>query len=198
MPVTGAPVEIVPLGGPDPQPNGITTGPDGRLWVALQNADAIAAVTTGGEVATYPLAGANIQPSLLTTSVGAVWYSGFNFGSVGRMTTNGSVAGFDLRTAILGVAPDDEGVWFAYYLNASMGRFDPTRGATLIPSAEGEVADIAVGDTYVVTPATLEGQGSLHRLVEATPLVPPLTPVVVPSTPLVPASPVPVTPAFTG
>ena len=140
----------------------------------------IGAATTDATLSSYPLLGANVQPERVTLGPdGEVWYSGFNFGSVGRVTTSGSVEAWNLQTFVLGIdGAADVGVWFGYFLNQSLGRFDPAKGADLVVVPRGELSDVRVGPDHVYFPITLEGNGALHRLDLATPLVPPLVPLV--------------------
>ena len=47
-------------------PYGITTGPDGALWITLVNAGAIARLGVDGQVRTFPLDDASCRPSIIT------------------------------------------------------------------------------------------------------------------------------------
>lgn len=73
----------------------ITSGPDGRLWVARPRS--LAAVTTGGVVTDLPTTGA--QPGDVAPGPdGALWFTAYAQDRVGRMTPTGAMTLFDLPT----------------------------------------------------------------------------------------------------
>lgn len=75
---------------------GITTGPDGNLWFTVGQQDAfIGRITTAGKVKLFKDPGGSFPQGITTGPDGALWFAESN-GTVGRMTTKGSVKHFSV------------------------------------------------------------------------------------------------------
>jgi virginiamycin B lyase len=83
-----------PLLGEDPQ--GITLGPDGALWITIP-AGKIARMTSDGASTVYALAelGAGRTPELITAGTdGALWFTSSATGTIGRISVAGVLSEF--------------------------------------------------------------------------------------------------------
>src|SRR6266704_3248674 len=112
------------------QPLGITTGPDGNLWLAAsspQSKPFIAKIATDGtELAEYQLPSGEQPRGIVTGPDGAIWFTE-NLG-IGRMTTSGKLTEFHLPDGNgsgmpyqIAVGPD-RNIWFVEYMPEGDGR----------------------------------------------------------------------------
>ncbi|MBV8434982.1 MAG: hypothetical protein JO029_11945 [Candidatus Eremiobacteraeota bacterium] len=80
-------------------PEGITLGSDGKLWVTEPGTNQIARVTTSGAVTQFSLPAANAQPQQIAGGAdGALWFAEFGADAIGRITTNGTVTQYAIPT----------------------------------------------------------------------------------------------------
>lgn len=140
------------------RPAGITTGPDGRLWFALQNPDPgatgpnpygdagtpiVGAIATDGTVSEYPLTTADARPkSIVPGPDGNLWVTEFLASKIARVTPAGDVKEFFLPSASAhpaGIASGPRGqLWFT--------EFDGDRiGAMTTDGAVAELDPVDVG-----------------------------------------------------
>jgi uncharacterized repeat protein (TIGR01451 family) len=100
-------------------PRGITTGPDGALWFAQSDGNAIARISTSGTPTSFalpPFPGGRTPDAITTGPDGALWFTLDSVPAIGRMTTTGQVTEYPLaKTTVLGftitVGPDGA-LWF--------------------------------------------------------------------------------------
>ena len=131
------------------QPTGITTGPDGNLWVIdwLKGVDRM---TTAGVVTQYtaPFGEAS---SIATGPDGALWVAQWTANKIGHMTTAGVWTDFSPPTASSGpqtiVAGPDGAMWFTERAG-KIGRITTAGVVTAeypIPTASGQPEGLTVG-----------------------------------------------------
>jgi virginiamycin B lyase len=104
-------------------PSGITSGPDGAIWLTETNTGKIGRLTTGGTFTEYDIPN-QIHPGAGITSGpdGAIWFVSGGDYSIFRMTTTGEVTNFPTSGGaggLTGIASDGkDSVWF---VNSSYG-----------------------------------------------------------------------------
>jgi virginiamycin B lyase len=78
---------------------GITAGPDGALWFTVAQEDAmIGRVTTGGQVTLFKDPGGSFPQGIAAGPDGALWFGEIN-GTIGRITTAGTVTHFTVASS---------------------------------------------------------------------------------------------------
>ncbi|NGO69231.1 virginiamycin B lyase family protein [Streptomyces boncukensis] len=97
-----------PVGGTAAGPYGVTTGPDGALWVTLVHSGEIARVVPpppgagagdAPRVDVFPLDSRTCGPTVITPGPdGALWFTRFQDHRIGRITTRGTAESFPLPT----------------------------------------------------------------------------------------------------
>jgi virginiamycin B lyase len=120
-------------------PLGITTGPDGNLWITGPGNGTVGKVTTAGVVTVFHLPqGVVSGPAFITTGTdGAMWFTEQGLGSdaagpnafgnrIGRITTSGTIRELPVPTADsvplgITVGPDRR-IWFAESAGDKLGR----------------------------------------------------------------------------
>lgn len=122
-------------------PVGITTGPDGNLWVAESSADRIARVTPAGAVTEFTLP-ASREPLDIASAGGLVWFTERTGDRIGRLDPNaGSIAGIQASIVEFivpgtgsrptGIASGPDGnVWFTQPGSDQIGRITPLGAVT--------------------------------------------------------------------
>ena len=125
---------------------GITSNPDGNLYVTAQNPDAIYKVTTSGvfQSFTTPPLGVQRFPNAITTGPdGALWYGhDQQTGPIGRMTTSGSFVDYAVPSSgggtIKGITSGPDGnVWYTNTGAGIIGKITPTGQSTEYPLPRG-------------------------------------------------------------
>ena len=88
----------LPSASAGPGPHGITSGPDGNLWVAEANTSMVAQVTTAGVITEFGAPGG--PAGIVTGPDKNLWFTeATNTSGVGVMTTSGTVVNsFSLGT----------------------------------------------------------------------------------------------------
>jgi virginiamycin B lyase len=110
---------------------GIVQGPDGNLWFAERNANAIGRVTPSGVVTEFTLPNPGSAPFWLVVGPdGALWFTEISGNRIGRIAVDGSVTEFSVPTAAsqptgLAVGPDGD-LWFTERNGNKIGRIDTT------------------------------------------------------------------------
>lgn len=127
---------------PGAYPEGIASGPDGALWVAAN--DAIARVSTSGEVTEFPGVGGI---DITSGPDGNLWFTSGN--RIGRISVDGHVDLFPIQRdegAQFITAGNDGKLWFTAdgYLGRFVGRVTPDGHASAIASPFG-ANDIVAG-----------------------------------------------------
>lgn len=134
------------------QPNGITAGIDGNLWVAGVNA--VERVTTGGTFTqfAYPTASAG-GGEIVSGTDGRLWFAETLTGEIGAVTTNGVISEYTVGTTGslpvgMTLDPNRNGVWYTLYGANAIGLIGPT-GTVLnlytIPTANSQPISIVAG-----------------------------------------------------
>ena len=123
---------------------GITSGPDGDVWVTLWFGGGIAQVTPAGDITDFSLPSTAF--SILTIAGGPdgnVWFT--TYGSVGVMTPSGQLTLYPLPgsspLAVDICAGADGNMWFTDAGNSAVGEISPTTGQiTEYPVAGGQAS----------------------------------------------------------
>jgi uncharacterized repeat protein (TIGR01451 family) len=134
-------------------PFGITAGPDGNLWFAESNSNAIGRITTAGAITEFP-AGNGGPEEIASGPDGNLWFTQeLGKGQIGRITPSGTTTFFPVPTQFPGLfgitlGPDGN-LWFTEHLGSSnrIGRITPTGVVTEfpIPTASSIPLGIAAG-----------------------------------------------------
>ena len=105
---------------------GVTAGPDGNVWVAMNGYMAIGRVTPAGVITTFPV---GVVPSRLTTgSDGNIWFvmSPPQPSAIGRITPSGVATVFPLPNMYAGptgiTSGPDGNLWIAEEGGNAIGR----------------------------------------------------------------------------
>jgi virginiamycin B lyase len=119
----------IPTSNSDPQ--GITLGPDGALWFTEDTANQIGQITTSGNITEFALPASNDTFPVRITSGpdGALWFTiegNNNIGSIGRITTSGTVSEYSITTTnpaptAITTGPDGA-LWFTEFGSNKIGR----------------------------------------------------------------------------
>lgn len=126
--VTGMTTHTPPTGS---YPENITTGPDGNLWFADANNQAIDKMTPSGIITAYPVSSGS--PYAVTTGPdGAMWFTATPYiGSteyVDHVTTSGSMTEYAVPTTgadVRGITSGpDNAIWFTELSGGKIGRQD--------------------------------------------------------------------------
>lgn len=177
-------------------PRGITRGPDGRMWFALQNPDGsrpdpygdigtgyIGAVDMSGNVEEFALPTANSQPfGVAAGPDGNVWYSAYGVNKVGRMTPAGEqIVEFELANPGSGpldiTTGPDGNLWFTQFLGNRLGRITPDGAVTDSPAlaeANSRPNRLAVGPDGALWFAESSVDKIGRQTADAAPIVKPL------------------------
>ena len=81
--------------GPQDNPLGIITGPDGNLWFTNSNSRSIGRITPSGVITTFPVPGGVFPDQIAKGADGNLWFTESGFGGVGRMTPAGVVTKYE-------------------------------------------------------------------------------------------------------
>lgn len=123
-----------------PDVTGITTGPDGALWFAENNADsngqgAVGRISTAGAFAEYELgAGTGINhPAEVVSAYGSLWFSESGYGGIANVTTNGTPTeytnGLSANPSLWGITKGPDGyLWFTNCTGTTVGKMTTTGG----------------------------------------------------------------------
>ncbi len=99
------------------RPDSIARGPDGAMWTTLRDIGAVARVTRGGQVTTFPvpLPPGSEPRRIVAGPDGALWVTLFRASAVGRLTTGGAwsifSAGLMPGGEQLGLSRGPGGLW---------------------------------------------------------------------------------------
>ena len=114
------------------QPYGITSGPDGNIWIT-QNIGRISKITPGGEVTEYK-SSVPSGPRYITAGPAkenALWFTASTGGEnkIGKITTSGSVTTYAVEKGaeVQGITAGPDGnLWFAMEGVSKIGRITPS------------------------------------------------------------------------
>ena len=135
---------------------GVTTGPDGNVWVAEQG-PVIARITPGGMVTEFPVPALNpltrgAAQRIVAGPDGALWFTDSGNNSIDRITTAGSVTLYPVPTTSsfpfgITVGPDGD-LWFTESNATRIGRLDPATGNVIefhVPTIYSSPWEITTG-----------------------------------------------------
>jgi streptogramin lyase len=137
-------------------PLGITSGPDGNLWFAIDFANQIGQINpTTGAVKTFNVPTLSTSPRMITSGPdGNLYFTETDGDKIGRINPKtGAIKEFDLPTANTGpfgiTTGPDGNIWFteAFYGN-QIGRFNPATKAFIeipLPTANSQPLEITTG-----------------------------------------------------
>jgi hypothetical protein len=127
-------LEFVPLPTKFSDPAGITTGPDGNIWVTQSKVGKIARVTPAGAVTEFQIPTPNSIPiGIAAGPDGALWFTELNGNKIGRITVFGEITEYAIPTADsqpagITVGPDGN-LWFTELKGNKIGRINlPSAG----------------------------------------------------------------------
>ena len=81
--------------GPQDNPLGIVTGPDGNLWYTNSNSRSIGRITPSGVITTFPVPGGVFPDQIAKGADGNLWFTDQGTTkAIGRMTATGVVTEF--------------------------------------------------------------------------------------------------------
>jgi virginiamycin B lyase len=146
-----------PLPTPMSSPWGITRGPDGAMWFTEQDADQIGRITVDGAIVEFPLGGAQPQRDgrqranglwpreIVAGRDGALWFTEYKSGLIGRITTGGAITRFPSRVRDpWGIAAGPDGaLWYTGW--DGIGRITTDGQVTTYPLADTSARGIAAG-----------------------------------------------------
>jgi streptogramin lyase len=133
-------------------PNGITTGPDGNLWVPEQTGNKIDKITPAGVVTEYAIPTASSTPYwIITGPDGNLWFTEIDGNKVGRITPAGAITEYSVPTT--GSSPEeitvglDGNLWFTEFNVSKVGKITPAGVSTeyAIPTANSDPEGITAG-----------------------------------------------------
>lgn len=113
---------------------GITTGPDGNLWIAAGTAG-ILRMTPAGVFTQFPIPGGLPAYTITTGPDGNLWFEAY-YDSVGRITPSGTMTLFSIGSFISQgeMAPGPDGnVWFTKFCDDALYRVTPSGVVTRFP-----------------------------------------------------------------
>jgi len=137
----------------DPQPFGITSGPDGNLWFAEHGSvSQIGRITTAGVFTEFPVLTPLSTPRGITAGPdGNLWFTEEDGNNIGRITTAGVVTEFPVPSAASepgGITAGPDGnLWFTEVQANKIAKCTTAGVITEfpIPTAGGGPRDIATG-----------------------------------------------------
>lgn len=144
----------VPLTNDDSEPEQITLGPDGNLWFTDSDTNSIGRLTPAGQQNSFPVPNPLGLPprDIVTGPDGNLWFTlgfglpsvrGFQEGSVGRITPNGTVSVFPIeRPGLLLTDGPDGALWMTSF--ESIGRVTTAGQDEFIP-VDPQPVDITTG-----------------------------------------------------
>jgi virginiamycin B lyase len=161
-------------------PGGITTGPDGNLWVALSGTDRLARVTPTGTVTEFVVP-AGREPFEITSFGGSVWFTERTDDRIGRINpnagTDAGIQGSIVEFAVPGsgsrptdiAAGSDGALWFTQSGGDQIGRITTIGTVTnefSVPGTGSRPHGIAAGPDGALW-FTQPGSGEVARLTTA-------------------------------
>jgi virginiamycin B lyase len=160
--ITAAGVTRCLLPKPNANPFSVVLGPDGELWIAEKDANAIARMTKEGAVVEYPVPALPGGPiGLVLGPDGNIWFTEESGGSIGRVTMKGDITLYLLPDRATGVGRivlgPDGAMWFAQYSGGTIGRVAPDGTVRLFPLPDangGPNGLIFVNNSLYVTEST--------------------------------------------
>lgn len=143
-------------------PFSVVLGPDGALWIAQKDANAIARMTKDGAVVEYPVPAQPGGPiGLVVGPDGNIWFTEERGGAIGRVTRSGDITLYPLPDRATGVGRivlgPDGAMWFAEYSGGTIGRITPDGKVQLFPlpdASGGPNGLVFVKNSLYVTEST--------------------------------------------
>ena len=132
----------------------LTTGPDGNLWFAEENANKIGRITTAGVVTEFPIPTPNSDTAEIVAGPdGSVWFMEFAANKIGRITPAGIITEFPIPTPQSSpdgseiTAGPDGNLWFAENAANKIGRMTTSGDFTefAVPTANSGPSAITAG-----------------------------------------------------
>jgi streptogramin lyase len=122
-------------------PDGLTAGPDGKLWFTSSNTAKVGKTTTSGAVTEYALPEGATPYKMTAGPDGNLWYTSqiVGPGKIGKITTSGTVTEY---AAPLGhsrgiTTGPDGNLWFTEGSNHKIGKMTTAGAITEYPLTEG-------------------------------------------------------------
>jgi streptogramin lyase len=120
---TIAPLAVFNLPSANTYLGGVTSGPDGNIWISESDANKVARVTLNGTITEFQIPTAGAYPAIIAPGPdGNLWSTDYNLNLIHRITPAGGVTEFflppPLATApqnLVGIAAGPDGnIWFAH------------------------------------------------------------------------------------
>ena len=145
-----------PTNDPDQIPWDIAVGPDGNVWLTLDLSSSVLTTSIGrlnpatGAIQEFPVPAANtFLEGICAGPDGALWFTEYGAGKIGRITTAGVATDFTIPTAnslpVAIVTGPDGNLWFTEWATGQVGRITPSGTVTEFPTPLTHLQDIAPG-----------------------------------------------------
>jgi len=144
---------------------GITGGPDGNLWIAVEAANKIVRLTLKGQATEFPLPKAGSKPRAIQRGTGGdLWFTEFAGNRIGRITTKGVITEYDLphpgsQPESIVQAPDGN-MWFTEAADIPPG-VNPAGNRIGRITAQGAISELAVPGSFTPLEIAVGPDGNL-------------------------------------
>ena len=154
--------------GPDSNDDGgITSGPDGNIWITTYDGNRIGRVTTGGSFTMFTVPTSNSEPYGITSGPdGNLWFTEFAANKIGRITPAGVFTEFPIPTSSSEpqdiTSGSDGNLWFTELDGHKIGRITPSGKITEFSLPQNHLAQFITrgpdGNLWFTTTADTVGR----------------------------------------
>jgi streptogramin lyase len=134
------------------EPQGITTGPDGKLWFAMEASSGkqIGKITTSGTITEYSLPSGSYPQGIAAGPDGNLWFTDRGTSKIGKITTSGTVTEYSLpkesEPMEITAGPEKENaLWFTDMHTTKIGKITTSGTITEYAATGSGPEGIAVG-----------------------------------------------------
>src|SRR5579872_1387877 len=161
---------------------GITSGPDGNVWITTFDGNQIGRVTTSGSFTMFTVPTSNSEPYGITSGPdGNLWFTEYAASKIGRITPVGAFTEFPIPTSSSSpqdiTSGSDGNLWFTELTGHRIGRITPSGKITEISLPQNHLAQFITrgpdGNLWFTTTAdtvgriTLKGQVTEFKVLDA-------------------------------
>jgi len=133
-------------------PEGIATGPDGKVWFTELVGNKIGKVTTNGTVTEYSIPTSSSAPvSIVAGPDGNMWFTEYSGNKIGKVTTSGSFTEYTVPTSTSQpnsiTAGPDGNLWFAERSTNKIGKVTTSGSFTeyTVPTSSSQPSTLTAG-----------------------------------------------------